>query len=116
MWVQCSERTLRSGRDITGLRPYGPRAFPGTMRGGNYKETMPCDHCMQINWNIPEPRPGISAMPDGLKACSRNIMDDILRVQAWARSARGEEHCPGDDGAELPQAFTGVGTFARRAT
>ena len=89
---------------------------PGDDEGGNYKETMPCDHCMQINWNIPEPRPGISAMPDGLKACSRNIMDDILRVQAWARSARGEEHCPGDDGAELPQAFTGVGTFARRAT
>ena len=116
MWVQCSERTLRSGRDMTGLRSLWSARVPGEDKGGNYKETMPVDHCMQINGNSPEPRPGISAMPDGLKACSRNIMDDILRVQAWARSARGEEYCPGDDAAVLPQAFTEVGTFDRRAT
>ncbi len=42
---------------------------PGEDEGGDYKETMPFDHFMQINGNSPEPRPGISSMPDGLKAC-----------------------------------------------
>ncbi len=55
--------------------------FPWDDEGRHYKETVPFDHFMQINWKIPEPRPGISTMPDGLKACYRNIMDDILRVQ-----------------------------------
>lgn len=86
---------------------------PGDDEVGNYKETMPCDHCMQINGNIPEPRPGISSMPDGLKACERNIVDDILRVQGM-QEARST--APVTMRQCSPRAFTEVGTFARRAT
>ena len=103
-----AEVEKREGND--GTASVWSARFPWDAEGRNYKETMPFDHFMQINWNIPEPRPGISSMPDGLKACERNIVDDILRASR-ARSRRGEEDCPGDDAAVHPQGVHGGGNF-----
>ena len=55
--------------------------FPWDDDGREYKGTIPFDHFMQINWRIPDLRPGEAPMPGELKSLYRELMDNILRLQ-----------------------------------
>jgi pimeloyl-ACP methyl ester carboxylesterase len=55
--------------------------FPWDGTGQNYVETLPYDHFAQINWRIPDSRPGDSMQPD-LQAVYRKMIERILAVDA----------------------------------